>query len=55
LLIASTFGKGRVVVCLTSVGGDWNDWADGPAAPTFVILTANLVKFLSTESNEKSR
>jgi hypothetical protein len=46
LLIAAPFGKGRVVVCLTSAGKSWNDWADGPASPTFVILTANLASYL---------
>jgi hypothetical protein len=53
LVIASTFGKGRVIVCLTSAGGDWNDWADGPAAPTFVILTANMVKHLSGDGEKR--
>jgi hypothetical protein len=53
LVVASTFGKGRVVVCLTSLGGDWNDWVDGPASPTFVILTANMVKHLAGGASEK--
>jgi hypothetical protein len=47
LVIASTFGKGRVVVCLTSAGPAWNDWAGGPASLTFVILTANMAKHLA--------
>jgi hypothetical protein len=46
LLVAAAFGKGRVVVCLTSAGKSWNDWADGPASPTFVILTANMASYL---------
>jgi hypothetical protein len=53
IVVASTFGKGRVIVCLTSVGGDWNDWAEGPASPTFVILTANMVKHLTGGPSEK--
>jgi len=47
IVVAAPFGKGRVVACLTSAGGSWNDWADGPAAPTFVMLTANLAKHLA--------
>jgi hypothetical protein len=46
LVVAAPFGKGRVIVCFTSAGKSWNDWADGPAAPTFVILTANMASYL---------
>lgn len=46
VLVAAPYGKGRVAVCLTSAGKSWNDWADGPAAPTFVILTANMASYL---------
>jgi hypothetical protein len=47
LVVAAPFGKGRVVVCLTSAGESWNDWAAGPASPTFVILVANIAKHLT--------
>jgi hypothetical protein len=46
IVVAAPFGKGRVVACLTSAGGSWNDWADGPASPTFVMLTTNVAKYL---------
>jgi len=46
LVVAAAFGKGRVVACLTSAGGNWNDWADGPASPTFVMLTTNIARYL---------
>jgi hypothetical protein len=58
LVLAAPYGKGRVVVCTTSAGGDWNDWAGGLAAPTFVILTANIAQYLSggdAPPKEKSR
>jgi hypothetical protein len=32
---------------LTSAGPSWNDWAAGPASPTFVILVANIAKHLT--------
>lgn len=58
ILVAAPFGKGRVVVCLTSAGDAWNNWADGLAAPTFVMLTANIAKYLTggdSPTKEKPR
>ena len=55
LVVAGQFGKGRVAACMTSAGGNWNDWADGPASPTFVILTANMAKYLTRGDEEKRR
>jgi hypothetical protein len=47
ILLASRFGEGRVIVCLTSAGKQWNDWASGVAAPSYVMLLAEMAKYLA--------
>jgi hypothetical protein len=53
LVVAATVGKGRVAVCLTTAGNAWSDWAEGLTAPTFVMVTANIVKYLTGGEGEK--
>lgn len=53
LVVAAPFGMGRVVVCLTSAGESWNDWASGPAAPAFVLLTASMAKYLTRGGGDR--
>jgi hypothetical protein len=47
LVIASRFGQGRVVACLTSAGSSWNDWAQGLAVPSYVVFITELPKYLA--------
>jgi hypothetical protein len=53
LVVAAQFGKGRVAVCLTTAGSAWSDWADGLTAPTFVMVTANIVKYLTGDGEKR--
>ena len=32
-IIQQTFGKGKVVAIMSTVGKDWNDWCGGCALP----------------------
>lgn len=49
LVVASRFGKGRVVAVLTSAGRSWNDWAaGGPASFTFPVIMLQMQKYLSS-------
>lgn len=49
LVIATHFGAGRVVACLTSAGPAWNDWSKGVAAPSYVVFIAELAEFLTNK------
>jgi hypothetical protein len=44
LVVSRTFGKGRVVVFLTTAGPSWNNWA---LNPSFVVLMQDLQAFLA--------
>jgi hypothetical protein len=62
LAVSNRVGKGRVVAVLTAIGkapdagaGDvdaWNDWPNGPGAPTFVVLMQALGKYLTSVSDD---
>jgi hypothetical protein len=53
LVIRSLFGKGRVVVFLTTAGRAWNDWAGGsPASYTYPIIMLELQKYLTSGGGE---
>jgi hypothetical protein len=54
LMLEHTFGKGRVFTCLTAAGpllttsGDqWNNWANGPAAPSYAVFQLDLAKHIA--------
>ena len=54
LVLEHRFGAGRVVTCLTSAGpllspqGEpWNNWANGPAAPSFAVFQLDLAKYVA--------
>jgi hypothetical protein len=55
LIVASNFGKGKVVAVLTTAGKDWNDWAGGSEAsliyPAFIMETQNYISSQSSEDN----
>lgn len=62
LAVSNRFGKGRVVAVLTAIGrapdaaanaeDAWNDWPNGPGAPTFVVLMQALEKYLTSVSED---
>lgn len=56
LVVTSRFGKGRVVVFLTTAGRAWNDWAGGsPASVTYPVVMLELQKFLSSVDTEQDK
>jgi hypothetical protein len=49
LVVSARFGKGRVVVFLTSAGLAWNDWAGGsPAQLTYPVVMLELQRYLTS-------
>jgi hypothetical protein len=55
LVVASQFGKGRVVVFLTSAGRSWNDWAGGSlASPTYPVILLELQKYLTAGNSDSA-
>lgn len=54
LVLEHRHGAGRVVTCLTSAGPlrnpegeQWNNWANGPAAPSFAVFQLDLAKYVA--------
>ncbi len=55
LVVSSQFGKGRVVVFLTSAGRSWNDWAGGSlASPTYPVILLELQKYLTAGNSDSA-
>jgi hypothetical protein len=53
LFLEHTFGKGRIVTCLTTAQPDWNNWATDNS---FVVVQLELVKYLArTDRNPERR
>lgn len=53
LVISARFGKGRVVVFLTTAGRAWNDWAGGSLAmSTYPVIMLELQKYLTSVGEE---
>ncbi len=53
LVVSARFGKGRVVVFLTTAGRAWNDWAGGsPAQLTYPVVMLELQKYLTSVGDE---
>jgi hypothetical protein len=53
LVLLKRFGKGRVVVFLTTAGRSWNDWAGGcPAEFTYPMVMGDLQRYLTASSDE---
>src|SRR5207245_6887546 len=51
--VSARFGKGRVVVFLTSAGRAWNDWAGGsPATLVYPVVMLELQKYLTSVGQE---
>lgn len=55
LLVAQTFGRGRVLALMTSAGSAWNDWASGPARPYWVMLMLEAQKHLGSVGSDANR
>lgn len=45
------YGEGRVVTFLTSAGSEWNNWASGSGAPSFVTTLLELEKYISRDDD----
>jgi hypothetical protein len=53
LVVTSRFGRGRVVVFLTTAGLAWNNWAGGSlASPTYPVVMLELQKYLTSVGEE---
>lgn len=53
LFVEQTFGKGRIITCLTTAQPDWNNWATDNS---FVVVQLELVKYLArTDRNSEQR
>src|SRR5262249_16700193 len=49
LVVTRSYGKGRVVAFLTSLGRSWTDWAGGSSASfTFPVVMLELQKYLTS-------
>jgi hypothetical protein len=56
LVVASRYGKGKVVAFLTTAGGAWNDWAGGsPASITYPLVIVELQKYLTSAGPDSDR
>lgn len=62
LILEHTYGEGRIVTFLTSAGplptsdGDvWNNWASGPAAPSFAVMQLELQKHIARRNRSQPR
>jgi hypothetical protein len=59
LLLENSFGKGRIVTCLTAAGPlltpeglPWTNWANGPAAPSYAVFQLDLAKRIARRDRE---
>jgi hypothetical protein len=53
LIVSARFGRGRVVVFLTTAGLAWNNWAGGSlASPTYPVVMLELQKYLTSVAEE---
>jgi hypothetical protein len=54
LMVASHYGRGRVVVCTTTAGKEWNDWAGGSELTswTFPAMILELQSYLTSMGSE---
>ena len=53
LFLEHSFGKGRIITCLTTAQPDWNNWATDNS---FVVVQLELVKYLArTDHNPERR
>ena len=58
LVVARSYGKGRIVACLTPAGtsAKWNDWGQGsPISFTYVPFIMDLQQYLSSSTDDINR
>lgn len=62
VLLEHTFGKGRVVTCLTAAGPllspdglPWTNWANGPAAPSYAVFQLDLARYVARRPRKEVR
>ena len=56
LIIAGSFGQGRVVAVMTTLGKDWSDWAGGSESTLiFQPFVWELQNWLSSQSSDENR
>ncbi|MCS6851316.1 MAG: BatA domain-containing protein, partial [Gemmataceae bacterium] len=56
LVVASRFGKGRVVAFMTTAGQRWNNWAGGfPVSATWTVVMIETQKYLTGLSGDENR
>jgi hypothetical protein len=52
-VVAQTYGKGRVVAVMSTLGKEWNEWAGGPAGSVlFMPFIWEMQNFLSSPGKE---
>jgi hypothetical protein len=51
LIVEHSVGDGRIITCLTSAGGSWNDWLTNPS---FVIFHLEMQKYLAKRFQERT-
>jgi hypothetical protein len=62
LILEHTHGEGKIVTFLTSAGplpspegGIWNNWASGPAAPSYAVIQLELQKYIARRDRLQPR
>jgi hypothetical protein len=62
LILEHTHGEGKIVTFLTSAGplpspegGVWNNWASGPAAPSYAVIQLELQKYIARRDRLQPR
>ncbi len=56
LVVASRYGRGRVVTFFSTAGKKWNDWAGGsPASITYPMIMIDLQKHLTAADAESNK
>lgn len=55
LVVTGTYGKGRTLVWLTSIGRKWSSWAgDFPVSATFPVVMIELQKWLTAGTSDEN-
>jgi hypothetical protein len=51
-LVARTFGKGRVLACMSTANTAWNDMPNGISRPYYVMLMVEIEKYLASNVSD---
>ncbi|MEW4526985.1 BatA domain-containing protein [Maioricimonas sp. JC845] len=62
LILEHEYGEGRIVTCLTAAGPlvspqgiVWNNWANGPGAPSFAVMQLELARYIARSEHLQPR